>query len=80
MIRARWSQPSQVDGLARCFRSTGSAGPRRLEKALTQTAGRARQELKAMRLEIALTGRASERTLREIPKTGWTVLTADVKR
>lgn len=44
-------------------------------KALMQIAARARQELKATRLEIALTGlgRASERAGRELPKTGWTV-------
>ncbi len=40
------------------------------EKALTQIARRAREELKATRLEIELTGRASERTLRELPGSG----------
>jgi len=43
-------------------------------KALMQIAARARQELKAARLEIALTGRESERARVEIPPTGWTVV------
>jgi hypothetical protein len=50
------------------------------QKALTQIAARARQELKATRLEIELTGRASERTVRELPGLGWTVVPAEVKR
>lgn len=50
------------------------------QKALLQVAARARQELKATRLEIVLTGRASERALLEIPKVGWTVVPAEVKR
>lgn len=50
------------------------------QKALAQAAARARQELKATRLELVLTGRASERALREIPKVGWTVVPAEVKR
>jgi hypothetical protein len=49
-------------------------------KALIQIAARARQELEAARLEIALTGRVSERAQREIPKAGWTVVPFDVKR
>ena len=40
-------------------------------KALMQIAARARQELKATQLEIALTGRASDRARREVPKAGW---------
>lgn len=43
-------------------------------KALMQIAARGRQELEATRLEMALTGRASERARTESPKTGWTVV------
>ena len=43
-------------------------------KTLMQIAARARQELKATRLETALTGRASDRARSELPKTGWTIV------
>ena len=43
------------------------------QKALTQVPARARQELKATRLELVVTGRASERVQRELPKIGWSV-------
>ena len=49
-------------------------------KALTQIASRARQELRATRLELALTGRTSERASQEIPKLGWTIVSAQSKR
>jgi hypothetical protein len=43
------------------------------QKALTQVAARARQELKATQLELVLTGRVSERVQRELPKVGWSI-------
>ena len=43
------------------------------QKALTQVAARARQELKATQLELVVTGRASERVQRELPTIGWSV-------
>ena len=43
-------------------------------KALMQIAARGRQELKATRLEMALTGRESERARTELPKTGWNLV------
>jgi hypothetical protein len=49
-------------------------------KALVQLAARAREELRATRLELVVTGRASERALREIPKVGWTIVPAGEKR
>jgi len=42
--------------------------------ALREMGARARQELGATRLEIVMTGRASERALREFAKLGWTVV------
>jgi hypothetical protein len=50
------------------------------EKALSQIARRAREELKATRLEIELTGRASDRTVKELPGLGWTVVPTESKR
>jgi hypothetical protein len=50
------------------------------QKALTQMAARSRQELKAARLEMALTGRQSGRARQEIPKIGWTAVPAEIKR
>jgi hypothetical protein len=44
--------------------------------ALREMGSRARQELGATRLEIVMTGRASERALREFAKLGWTVVRA----
>lgn len=49
-------------------------------KALADAAGRARKELRATRLEIRLSGRASPRAATEIVRLGWTVVPADVKR
>ena len=50
------------------------------EKALSQIARRAREELKTTRLEIELTGRASDRTVKELPGLGWTVIPTESKR
>jgi hypothetical protein len=44
--------------------------------ALKELTARVRQELRATRLEIAITGRASERALREFAKLGWNVIPA----
>jgi hypothetical protein len=41
---------------------------------LREMGARARQDLGATRLEIVMTGRASERALREFAKLGWTVV------
>jgi len=49
-------------------------------KALANAATRARKELGAVRLEIKLSGRASERAPKEIVRLGWTMVPADVKK
>ena len=44
--------------------------------ALREMSSRARMELDATRLELALTGRASDRAVREFTQLGWTVVPA----
>ncbi len=46
------------------------------QKALTQIAARARQELKSSGVELVVTGRASERTLQALSKLDLTVVSA----
>jgi hypothetical protein len=50
------------------------------EKALKQAASRAKSELGGTTLELALTGRPSDRASKEMSAVGWTVVPAEVKR
>ncbi len=47
--------------------------------ALREIGGRARKELGATRLELLLTGRASDRTVRETSQLGWEIVSLDEK-